>query len=639
MMDIRHTGLRIRLAGFSGNAVRAFVAVILALAALPLAAVDRDAFTFTHYSLKASVRPAEHDFEAEGTLELRNDSDSPQRQLALQISSSLAWKRISMADGQPISYITQDYTSDIDHTGALEEAIVTLPQPVPPRGTVKLEVSYAGEITRDSGRLLRIGAPDSIALASDWDEIGDTFGAVRGLGYVTWYPVSIEAVSLSEGTSVFTALERWKRRHAQTTLSVKLSLASSPGASQLSLVTNGRAAEVAAGAGSEAEFSSSRGARVAAASVRAEFPAGSTPVFVFGEFVKMESPALTVFHSPAARSVARDYADSAEAAERVLADWFGPLKRKPELIGLPDPNAVPFESGTMLLAPLRSSAGAPDRELLLARTLVRANIASPRKWIADGLARFGQALVCERQAGRAAANEFLGRILPALIPAERFQPEQAQDGSAATPASTPAPNANSGAGQAQRSLINTDDEVLYSGKAAYVWWMLRDMVGDAPLIKAIAAYRPAQDRQASYMQGLVENQFTPRKDLEAFFDSWVYRDLGLPDFRIEATNARRTLENNFVVSVTVENLTPVWSEVPVIVHSVNDQKRLGRIQVPGKEKATTRIVIQGAPSLAEVNDGSVPVLDSSNNKREVASPPDSSSFDSEPAPARKKRGP
>jgi hypothetical protein len=480
-------------------------------------------------------------------------------------------------------------------------------------------------------------------LASDWDEIGDTFGAVRGLGYVTWYPVSIAAVSLSEGTSVFTAIERWKRRHAQSTIGVMLSLAPSPGSPQLSLVTNSSTAEVTAGTSSGAEFSSSRGARVAAASVRAEFPVASTPAFVFGEFVKLESPALTVFHAPAARSVARDYADSAEAAERVLADWFGPLKHKPELIALPDPNAVPFESGTMLLAPLRSSAGAPDRELLLARTLVRANIASPRRWIADGLARFGQALVCERQAGKATANEFLGRVLPALIPAESSQPEQAQvsppPAPAAMPASTPSPNTNPGAGQAERSLINTDDELLYSGKAAYVWWMLRDMVGDGPLIKAIAAYRPSQDRQPSYMQSLLESQFTPRKDLEAFFDSWVYRDLGLPDFRIEATNARRTLENNFVVSVTVENLTPVWSEVPVIVYSVDEQKRLGRIQVPGKAKATIRIVIQGVPNLAEVNDGSVPVLDSSNNRREVASPPDLPSFDSEPATRKKKRGP
>jgi hypothetical protein len=597
------------------------------LAAWPLAALDRDAFTFTRYSLTASIRPAEHGFDAHGRLELRNDSTSPQQQLALQISSSLSWKQILLADGQEVSYITQPYTSDIDHTGALEEAVITLPQAIPPGGSIALEVSYAGEISRESGRLTRIGAPDNMALASDWDEIRERFGAVRGLGYVTWYPVSIEAVSLSEGTTVFAALERWKQRHQQTSLQVTLSLALGPAAGPLSLVTNGRATEVAGKEASQPGFSSSRGARLTATTVRAEFPAGSTPVFAFGEFVKLERPALTVLHAPEHGSAAQDYAESAEKTERILADWFGPLRHKPELIELADSNAIPFSSGAMLLAPLRWASSGEQRELLLARKLVESSVPSPRRWISAGLARFGQALVRERQAGRAAASEFLGQILPDLIPAERNQPQQAQtpgtsDATATAPAASSASASAAGgsaAGQAQReSLVNTSDEVLFSGKAAYVWWMLRDMVGDAPLAKAIASYRPAQDRQASYMQSLIEAQFTPKKDLEAFFESWVYRDLGLPDFRIDAANARETLANNYVVSVTVENLTPVWSEVPVIVRDARGNTRQARIQVPGNAKATTRITTQWQPTDAEVNDGSVPELDFSNNKKEVS---------------------
>jgi hypothetical protein len=114
------------------------------LAAWPLAALDRDAFTFTRYSLTVTIRPAEHEFDANGALEVRNDSASPQTQLTLQISSSLSWKQI-LVDGQEVSFITQTYTSDIDHTGALEEAVISLPEAVPPGGTVKLEVSYGGE--------------------------------------------------------------------------------------------------------------------------------------------------------------------------------------------------------------------------------------------------------------------------------------------------------------------------------------------------------------------------------------------------------------------------------------------------------------------------------------------------------------
>ncbi len=251
-------------------------------------------------------------------------------------------------------------------------------------------------------------------------------------------------------------------------------------------------------------------------------------MFAFGEFVKLEGLALTVFHAPDQGDVARDYADSAEQAERVLADWFGPLKNKPQVVALRDPNAAAFESGNLVLAPLRpmSSQG---RQLVLARPLVHGSMSSSRRWVSEGLARFGQALVRERQTGRASANEFLAQVLPALIQTERS-----------------AGSAPEAANRAERdSLINTNDELLYTGKAAYVWWMLRDIVGDAALTKAIAAYRPEQDRDAAYVQQLIEAQFTPRRDLQAFFDSWVYHDYGLPDLRIDAANARQTMENNY----------------------------------------------------------------------------------------------
>ena len=572
------------------------------LAAFPLEALDRDAFTFTRYSLRASLRPAEHEFEAGGTIELRNDSTSPQKEVPLQISSSLAWKEIQLEGHQPVAYITQSYTSDIDHTGALEEAIVTLPEALAPGATLKLEVSYGGEIRRSSGRLARAGAPESIIQQSDWDEIDERFGAVRGLGYVTWYPVSIEAVSLSDGTAMFDAVARWKRRHEQTTIHLELSLnfdAAHP--APLSLVTNGRAQ--AGAAGQPAEFSSSQGGRVTAEAVEADFQAASTPVFAFGEFLKLEGIAVTVLHAPDQVDAARAYADSAEEAERVLADWFGPLKNRPRVVALRDPNAAAFESENLMLAPLRPISN-QARQLLLARVLVHGSIGSPRKWISEGLARFGQALLVERQAGRTAANEFLAQVLPPLIRIERD----------AGPAAEAAKRAE------RDSLIHTNDELLYTGKGAYVWWMLRDIAGDTALTKAIAAYRPEQDRDAAYVQQLIEAQSTPRRNLQAFFDSWVYHDYGLPDLRIDATNARQTVENTYVVSVTVENLTRVWAEVQVVVKSAKGDARLARLQVPGNAKSTTRIAFQGMPAMAEINDGSVPELDLTNNQMPVLPP-------------------
>ena len=89
-----------------------------------------------------------------------------------------------------------------------------------------------------------------------------------------------------------------------------------------------------------------------------------------------------------------------------------------------------------------------------------------------------------------------------------------------------------------RSLVNTTSEELYRSKAMYVWWMLRDMVGEAALKKAIAAYRPEQDKEPSYMPRLIAAQ--TQRDLEWFFDDWVYRDRGLPDFKVESAFPRKT---------------------------------------------------------------------------------------------------
>src|SRR5512140_3445135 len=93
-------------------------------------------------------------------------------------------------------------------------------------------VDDAGTITRDSTRLTRIGSPQNIAERSDWDQIGESFTAVRGLGFVTWYPVSIDAVSLSDGNAAFDAIAAWKQRHAHTEFAARIVV---PGAEAESL--------------------------------------------------------------------------------------------------------------------------------------------------------------------------------------------------------------------------------------------------------------------------------------------------------------------------------------------------------------------------------------------------------------------
>src|SRR4051812_45582152 len=86
-------------------------------------ALDREAFTFTHYKLNIRVEPEQHRLAVRGTITLRNNSNTPQKNISLQISSSLTWRSIRL-DQKPLEFVSQSYTSDIDHTGSLSEAIV-----------------------------------------------------------------------------------------------------------------------------------------------------------------------------------------------------------------------------------------------------------------------------------------------------------------------------------------------------------------------------------------------------------------------------------------------------------------------------------------------------------------------------------
>ena len=144
----------------------------------------------------------------------------------------------------------------------------------------------------------------------------------------------------------------------------------------------------------------------------------------------------------------------------------------------------------------------------------------------------------------------------------------------------------------------------------YVWWMLRDMVGEAALKKAIAAYRPEQDKEPSYMPRLIAAQ--TQRNLDWFFDDWVYRDRGLPDFKVESAFSRKTPNGAFLLTITLDNLGTASAEVPVIVKFAGGEISQ-RLEVRAKNKAVIRVETPSAPQEIVVNDGSVPESDTANN--------------------------
>jgi hypothetical protein len=543
--------------------------------------LDREAFSITNYDLNVRVEPEQHRLGVRGKITLRNDTSTPQKNAVLQISSSLDWRAIRAGD-KMLQFVTQPYTSDIDHTGSLSEAIVTLPQDIAPRATIDLDIAYEGVVLLDATRLTRIGTPDDSAKSSDWDQIDEKFTGLRGVGYVAWYPIATEVANLSEGNSLFKVLARWKTREAGSQMKVSFQ---DPNLTSdeitLTMLCNGKGIQGVTREGT---------ARFQWAQCSYVDLAHSAPTFVIASYGVVDRPSNAVFNFSGHAVAAEAYADETERVVPLIADWFGNPREKPQTADLLDASAARFESGALLLAPLANSA-AKLTGITAAHQLTHASVVSFRPWIEEGLAHFAQALYLENQKGRQAALDYMGAHRWALI----------------------APDSE---GDAQ-SLVDTSNEQLYRSKGMCVWWMLRDMIGDAALKKGIAAYKPEQDNDGTYMPRLIAAQ--TQRDLQWFFDDWVYHDRGLPDFKVESAFAASTPTKSFLLTITLDNLGAAGAEVPVTIKFAGGEVTK-RIEVRGKGKATFRVETPAAPQEIRVNDGSVPESDMTNNTFKVSPP-------------------
>ena len=553
--------------------------VLCALAGLlaPASSLDREAFTFTKYNLDVRIEPGQQRLAVRGQITLRNDSNAPQKNVSLQISSTLDWKSIKFG-GKAVQFVSQPYTSDVDHTGVLSEAIVTLPQEIPPKGKIELDIGYEGVIPLDATRLTRIGVPEELARHNDWDQIGASYSAVRGIGYVAWYPVAMPSANLSEGNNLFETLGRWKTREASSTMRIHFDI---PGDSTNALIVNVEACKPAS---IETGHNTTHDCLFE--------PLGTTvPAFAMATYSILNPSTIDVHYFPEHKPAAETYELATQLALPFVKEWFGVPRRKLEIVELADAKASPFESGDMLLTPLNSDSRIAG--LTLVHQLTHSAFQSPRLWIYEGLAHFAQAAHLEQQSGRPAALDFMAQHRTALIDTEKSLAAE-----------------RSSSASANESLISTSREEFYRSKAMYVWWMLRDMIGEETLKQALALYRPDQDKEPSYVQRLIEAQ--SKRELEWFFDDWVYRDRGLPDFRVESAYPRPLLGGGYVVTITIENLGEAGAQVPVtLVMEGGQVSRL--VEVHAKSKSVMRIEAAGTPQEIIVNDGSVPESDMTNN--------------------------
>ena len=533
--------------------------------------LDREAFSITNYDLQLQIEPEQHRLGARGKITLRNDTGAPQKIAVLQISSSLDWRAIRAGD-KMVQFVSQPYTSDIDHTGSLSEAIVTLPQEVAPKGTIDLNIAYEGVIVLDATRLTRIGTPEDVAKNSDWDRIDENFTAVRGAGYVAWYPIETDSASLSEGNDLSEVLHRWKERESASEMSL---LFESTG--NYKILANGYKGNFVV----NVEKPSSVGAF-------SMYPGASVPTFVLADYRSIDlNSGSSVNFLPGKEALAKVYANALENLD-VLPESHGPADM--QVVQLPESGAAPFVSGSLLLSPL--SPLTDETMLILVYAMARQKAASPRPWINEGLAHVAQLLYIEKTHGRTAALEYL-----------KAHADLLRDSEARVAQSDPT------SGTTSHSLISATDDLYLQSKAMWVWWMLRDMLG-ASFDIALFSYQAPADNDPSYMPRVIAAH--TERDLSWFFDDWVYHDRGLPEFKVGSAFASKTPTNGFLLTVTLDNTGTAGAEVPVVIKFAGGEVTK-RIEMRAKSKTTVRVETPAAPQEIRVNDGSVPERNTNNN--------------------------
>jgi hypothetical protein len=578
------------------------IAVLCVLCACVSAwALDREAFTIAKYDLDIHIDPEQQRLGARGKITLRNDSAQPQKIVALQISSSLNWRSIRVA-GKPVQFVSQPYTSDIDHTGALSEAVVTLPSAINPKESIEIEIGYEGIVALDATRLTRIGVPDELAKHTSWDQIGPRFAAVRGAGYVTWYPIATESADFSEGNSLFEVGDRWRSREAGSDFKLALSVTGAASDPPLTLLCGAQSG----GSSAKTEPSNLKGEPHDGSekrSVKCDWsPLGTiTPTFVMAEYVDLSKAPLKLFSLDGHEAGASKYANALEPAMKFVSGWFGTPSAPVAIADFADSHSSPYESGTMLLASMASD----DSKLAginLVHELAHSALPSSRPWVYEGLAHFAEAMYRQDQGGRQAALDFLSVHRGAFLDSEKEV----------------AASAGKNKGQ---PLSSTFDETYYRSKAAYVWWMLHDMIGDEALKAAIGKYRAADDQGPKYVQQLIEA--ASKRDLGWFFEDWVYFDRGLPDFRVQSVHPwvpdKATDKGVQFITLTLENLGSAGADLPFTVSYEGGEIR-DHIEIRAKATATTRVQLPAAASQIVINDGSVPESDLTNNVFQIPPP-------------------
>ena len=553
----------------------------------------REAIVFLSYDLDIHLQPREHAIAVRARMQLRNDSAKPLQSIPLQISSSLRWTSIRIADARA-PFAEERVDSDIDHTGVLREAEISLAQPLAPQQTLAVDVTYEGTVPLSAARLEQIGTPPDQAEASDWDRVSEEFVGMRGFGNVAWYPIASVPVALGDGARFFTEIAAARQRQSEATVAMKVTEEFFGQAPNLA-VLDGETLLVTP--------TSLPGTASVPGIVTCTLPAtrlgfASPSLFLLTRTVR-EGDGVRVFARTEDVDNAPAYITAATLVTPLIHRWLGKEPRGPlNIIDLPQMGDAPFEDGDVLFANLQGTDSHRLADTLI-HSLTHLYFRSNYPWLQEGVPSFMSSLWLEQNHGRDVAIQQLDNSRGALSLAEPG------DSPGIAPASA-------------QALSIARDPVYYRTKATYVFWMLRDLAGDDALESALRAYQPGSDVAGTGFEQVLTH--ASGTDLKWFFEDWVYHDRGLPDLSIAGVYPNKAnVPGSYIVSVDVSNSGSAGALVPVSVSS-GTTTVMERIRVPAKSRISHRFLLQGQPAEVAVNDGTVPEVEASVHRQTLAVP-------------------
>ena len=568
---------------------------------------DRQAIAVTALDLDVRLNTAARQLAARGTVAVRNAGKSPLSRIPLQITSSLNWERIRIA-GHDVPLAVATINSDTDHTGQLHEAAIPLTSPLGPGETLQVEVFYSGTIAPTARRLVSVGTPEDSAAHSDWDEISPDFTGLRGFGNEVWCPVAGTPVMIGDGARLFDEIGRQKLLAAGSSFRLRLTVEFPHGQPPTVALVNGNpiALKISDPHATDSDIPGIATAETGPTRLGFESPS----LFVTTQNAHA-GPHLNAYTVTADESAVKSWLAAAANVSPMIERWLG--ENPPAqltILDLPDPEDTPWESGALLAIPLRD--GPPDQIApVLSHSLTHAWMSPASFWLDEGTANFMGTLWDDHEHHRDQALATLEAGRQALAMEEP-------------------PSPGEGAGQ---PLGRATSPVYYSTKAAYILWMLRDIVGDDALGAALRASNAAAAARADPVQAFQSALKTsaPRQNLSWLFADWIEADHGLPDLTIDKVFPNAVQSGNWLVSVTISNSGYAAAQVPVTVRSATNNTT-NQVLVPARGTVTPRLLVQGAPTEVQVNDGTTPETEASVHVTRLDQQPDAQTSSVPPQP-------